>query len=189
MSREDRQLLAKSLGEATREATRASAAMDEAVVAFMGINATDGRACDVLDQYGDLTAGDLAERLGLTTGAVTTLIDRLERVGMVERVRDASDRRRVIVRATAASREIFAAIYTPYKQAWVALGSSFTDEEMRAARTFQRMSTDLNAAFAELLREAEPPRTATSEERARAAADRIDSFDVSALRLRRGDDE
>lgn len=163
--------------------------MDDAVVAFMGINATDGRACDVLDQYGDLTAGDLAEHLGLTTGAVTTLIDRLERVGMVERIRDASDRRRVIVRSTAESREIFAAIYTPFKQAWVELGSSLTDEEMRAARTFQRMATDLNAAFARALREVEPPRTATNEERARAAADRIANFDVSALRLRRGDDE
>jgi len=189
MSREERQLLAQTLGMASREATRASAAMDEAVVAFMGINATDGRACDVLDQYGDLTAGDLAEHLGLTTGAVTTLIDRLERVGMVERVRDASDRRRVIVRATDASREILAAIYTPYKQAWVALGSSFSDDEMRAARTFQRMATDLNLAFAGLLRDAEPSRTATNEERARAAAARIASFDFSTLRLRRGDGE
>lgn len=189
MSREERQLLARTLGIASREATRASAAMDEAVVAFMGINATDGRACDVLDQYGDLTAGELAEHLGLTTGAVTTLIDRLERVGMVERVRDGSDRRRVIVRATPASRDIFAAIYTPYKQAWMELGASFTDDEMRAARTFQRMATDLNIAFAGLLREVEPPKTATHEARIRAAADVVASFDVSALRLRRGDDE
>lgn len=189
MSREERQLLARTLGIASREATRASAAMDEAVVAFMGINATDGRACDVLDQYGDLTAGDLAEHLGLTTGAVTTLIDRLERVGMVERVRDASDRRRVIVRATAASRDIFAAIYTPFRQAWVELGREFTEEEMRAARTFQRIATDLNTAFAGLLREAKPPKTATNDERARSAADRLTAFDVSTLRLRRGDEE
>ena len=189
MSREERQLLAHTLGIASREATRASSAMDEAVVAFMGINATDGRACDVLDQYGDLTAGDLAEHLGLTTGAVTTLIDRLERVGMVERVRDASDRRRVIVRATAQSREIFAAIYTPFKQAWGELGGGFTDDELRAARTFQRMATDLNAAFARILRDVEPPKTATNEERALAAASLIASFDPSALRLRRGDDD
>jgi hypothetical protein len=51
------------------------------------------------------------------------------------------------------------------------------------------MAADLNTAFAALLREAEPPRTATNEERARAAADRIAAFDVSTLRLRRGDDE
>ena len=189
MSREERQRLGASLGMASREATRASAALDEAVVAFMGINATDGRACDVLDQYGQMTAGELAEHLGLTTGAVTTLIDRLERVGMVERVRDASDRRRVYVNSTAVTREILAAIYTPFRRAWVELGREFTEDEMRAARTFQRMSTDLNAAFAELLRDVEPPKTATNEERARAAADRIASFDVSTLRLRRGDDE
>ncbi len=189
MSREERQRLGASLGMASREATRASAALDEAVVAFMGINATDGRACDVLDQYGQMTAGELAEHLGLTTGAVTTLIDRLERVGMVERVRDASDRRRVYVSSTPATREILAAIYTPFRRAWVELGRGFTEEEMRAARTFQRMSADLNAAFAALLREVEPPSTATNEQRARSAADRLAAFDVSTLRLRRGDEQ
>ncbi len=189
MSKEERQLLARTLGIASREATRASAAMDEAVVAFMGINATDGRACDVLDQYGDLTAGNLAEHLGLTTGAVTTLIDRLERVGMVERVRDASDRRRVIVRATAGSREIFAAIYEPFKKAWLDLGSQMTDDELRAARTFQRLSRDLNAAFAELLREVEPPKSGSNKERADAAAVRLEAFDVGHLHLKRADDE
>lgn len=189
MSSEDRIRLAKSLGEASRESTRASAALDEAVVAFMGINPTDGRACDVLDQYGRLTAGELAEHLGLTTGAVTTVVDRLERVGMVERLRDPSDRRRVYVTITPATREIFAAIYTPFKQAWMTLGREFTDDEMLAARTFERMSRDLNTAFAALLREAKPTKAATNHERARAAAAGLSGFDASSLRVKRGDDE
>jgi len=189
MSREDRIRLGRSAGDAAREASRASAAFDEAVVAFVGINATDGRACDALDQYGQLTAGELAEHLGLTTGAVTTLIDRLERVGMVERLRDESDRRRVYVRPTALTRQIFAAIYVPFKQAWIDVSEGFTEDEIRAARTYERMSRDLNASFAALLREVTPPKSATSEERAKAAAARLKAFDVGTLRLKREDDE
>ena len=67
--------------------------------------------------------------------------------------------------------------------------AQLTDEEMRAARTFQRMSTDLNVAFAAALREVELPKSATNKERADAAASRLASFDTSALRVRRGDDE
>jgi DNA-binding MarR family transcriptional regulator len=181
--------LGKSVGDAAREASRASAAFDEAVVAFVGINLTDGRACDALDQYGQLSAGELAEHLGITTGAVTTLIDRLERVGMVERLRDDSDRRRVYVRPTDLTRRIFAAIYAPYEQAWADVARGFTDEEMRAARTYERMSRDLNAAFAALMREVTPAKSATSEERAEAAAARLKDFDVGQLRLKREDDQ
>ena len=68
MSREESEHSDPRSGTAAREATRASAALDEAVVAFMGVNATDGRACDVLDQYGQMTAGELAEHLGLYYG-------------------------------------------------------------------------------------------------------------------------
>ncbi len=189
MSREDRIRLGRSVGDAAREASRASAAFDEAVVAFLGINATDGRACDALDQYGQLTAGELAEHLGLTTGAVTTLIDRLERVGMVERLRDESDRRRVYVRPTPQTVEVLSAIYTPYKRAWMEVARDFTDDEIRAARTYERMSRDLNIAFASLLREVDLPKSATSEERTKAAAARLGSFDAGTLRLKREDDK
>jgi DNA-binding MarR family transcriptional regulator len=62
-----------------------------------GLNTTDWYALSVLGLAGRLTSGELAERTGLTTGATTRLIDRLERAGHVRRVADPADRRRVIV--------------------------------------------------------------------------------------------
>lgn len=63
----------------------------------MGLNPTDGKCLSVLQETGPLTAGELAEFIGLTTGAVTGVIDRLEKRGFVRRVDDPKDRRRVIV--------------------------------------------------------------------------------------------
>ena len=62
-----------------------------------GLRSTDLEALDILDLTGPIPAGRLAELTGLTTGAVTTLIDRLEEAGCVARTPDAADRRRVIV--------------------------------------------------------------------------------------------
>lgn len=65
-----------------------------------GLGATDYQASSILDLDGPMTAGELASRLGLSTGATTRLIDRMERGGYVARTRDAEDRRRVLVEHT-----------------------------------------------------------------------------------------
>src|ERR1700748_2438604 len=62
-----------------------------------GINITDSKTLSVLMQEGSMTAGQLALRLSLTSGAVTSVIDRLEASGYVQRDIDPKDRRRVIV--------------------------------------------------------------------------------------------
>ncbi|NUS05091.1 MAG: MarR family transcriptional regulator [Nonomuraea sp.] len=67
-----------------------------------GLNATDYYALNLLDLSGPLTSGELAVRTGLTTGATTRLIDRLEKGGFVRRAPDPGDRRKVIVEAVAA---------------------------------------------------------------------------------------
>lgn len=63
----------------------------------MGLSATEYKAADILRRFGPMTAGELAQQTGLTTGAVTGLVDRLERGGFVRRDHDKSDRRRVII--------------------------------------------------------------------------------------------
>src|SRR5687767_5913274 len=68
-----------------------------AVADRLGLNVTDVKCYSLIRQSGPVTAGDLAELTGLTTGAITGVIDRLERAGLVQRARDASDRRRVMV--------------------------------------------------------------------------------------------
>jgi DNA-binding MarR family transcriptional regulator len=71
--------------------------LDAAVANFLGIDHTAYRCLDVIDQEGPMTAGLLAQRARLSPGATTAVIDRLEQRGLVRRVRDAEDRRRVLV--------------------------------------------------------------------------------------------
>lgn len=75
--------------------------LDEAAAARLGLHRSDFRGLDILSRGSGMTAGQLAVEAGLTTGAVTALIDRLERAGYVRRHRDAADRRRVLVEPTA----------------------------------------------------------------------------------------
>ncbi|MFJ1458762.1 MarR family winged helix-turn-helix transcriptional regulator [Nocardia sp. N2S4-5] len=94
---------AKDLGErltvaAQRNATDA-VMMHQAVADRLGLHVTDLRCLNLLRLGGPATPGELAARTGLTTGAVTRMIDRLLRGGYVAREHDAQDRRRVIVTA------------------------------------------------------------------------------------------
>jgi DNA-binding MarR family transcriptional regulator len=68
-----------------------------AVADRMGVSVADAKCLSVLLQFGRMPAGELAQRLGLTTGAVTGVVDRLERARLAQRVADPSDRRRVVV--------------------------------------------------------------------------------------------
>jgi len=75
-------------------------AFDDAASRVLGINRTDQRCMDIIDLNGSIAAGQLASEAGLSTGAVTTVLDRMERAGLVRRVRDTQDRRRVLVELT-----------------------------------------------------------------------------------------
>src|SRR5918999_1611790 len=65
----------------------------------LGLGAVEQRALGLVQRGGPLTAGALARQTGLTSGAVTGLVDRLERAGYIRRVPDQADRRRVLVAA------------------------------------------------------------------------------------------
>jgi DNA-binding MarR family transcriptional regulator len=78
----------------------------------MGLSATDHKALDLVVQAGEpLTAGRIAELTGLSTGAVTGVIDRLEKVGVVRRIRDRQDRRKVLVEVVPGTIERFAPLF------------------------------------------------------------------------------
>jgi DNA-binding MarR family transcriptional regulator len=83
--------------EAVRAYTASAVLYSQAIADQLGLNATDARCLDILSRTGPITAGQLAELTGLTTGAITGVVDRLEKPGYVRRVRDAEDRRRVII--------------------------------------------------------------------------------------------
>jgi DNA-binding MarR family transcriptional regulator len=113
--------------------------LDEAAAAYLGINPIDGRAIDVIDQRGRITAGELARELRLSTGAVTALVDRLDRAGYARRVRDPDDRRRVLIEVTPVVHELSARIYGTYEDA-LALAEPFSDEEVEVLHRYQELS-------------------------------------------------
>jgi DNA-binding MarR family transcriptional regulator len=86
---------------------------DSVVIELAGLNRTDWRCLDILGTRGPMTAGQLAKAVRLTTGAVTGVLDRLEGVGLVRRVRDTEDRRRVIVEVTDELDRLGAPVYGP----------------------------------------------------------------------------
>src|SRR5262245_22294894 len=103
---------------------------DEAASARLGINRTDARCLDILDMHGQMTAGQLAAESGLSTGAVTTLLDRLEKVGYVKRVRDTVDRRRVLVEMTDRARRRAEEIWGPIAAEAAEVYSEWSEEEL-----------------------------------------------------------
>ena len=70
----------------------------EAIAAKLGLNATDYRCLEVLLRGRQMTAKTLAEEVRLTTGAITGIVDHLERAGYVERLENPADRRSVIIK-------------------------------------------------------------------------------------------
>src|SRR5262245_41616712 len=120
MSRGKRGELAAQVGAALHEYQRANDTFHEAVTVRMGLNRTDGRCIDLLYElrHGEqhrrgMTAGELEQATGLTTGAVTAVIDRLEAGGWARRVRDETDRRRVLVEPTEQTDALCAEIFEP----------------------------------------------------------------------------
>ena len=100
MSRRLKDELIRDVIQLAREHQAANDAFDEVAYEKLGINRTDGRCLDILENQGPMTAGRLAELSGLTTAAVTSVLDRLEKAGYARRVRDENDRRQVIVELT-----------------------------------------------------------------------------------------
>ena len=104
-----------------------------AVADQLGLSVTDAKCRNLLLQLGPMTAGDVAQRLGLTTGAVTGVIDRLARARLVRRAADPKDRRRVVVEPIAnRSRDrALDLLFAPMGKRVVALAAAY-DQEAQA---------------------------------------------------------
>jgi DNA-binding MarR family transcriptional regulator len=146
--------LLHQLTDEIRAGQRATDEVDEAVTAVMGINRTDGKILDILDQFGRMSAGELARHSGLTTGAVTAVIDRLERAGYVERVADPGDRRRVLVDVTDKTRKLtWELMGRPLGEAARPLIERYTAEQLELLLDFTRAGRQMQERHAEWLRE------------------------------------
>jgi DNA-binding MarR family transcriptional regulator len=97
-----------------------------------GVHQTDFEALDVLDWAGAISAGELAKRVGVTSGAITGVIDRLERDGWVRRVRDPGDRRKVIVEMVPERAAATGHVFAPLVADLEAVNDRFDDDQLAA---------------------------------------------------------
>jgi len=109
----------------------------------LGLNATDHKCLDYLNSSGPVTAGQLAELTGLTTGAVTSVIDRLEKAGYVVRDRDPNDRRRVVVRSTGGANGSISPLFDSVIQATARILSRYNEQETRVILDFIKHCNDM----------------------------------------------
>jgi DNA-binding MarR family transcriptional regulator len=118
---------------------------DSTVMERAGLNRTDWRCLDILGTRGPMTAGQLADAVRLTTGAVTGVLDRLEGAGLVRRIRDTKDRRKVIVEVTDELNRLGAPVYGPLIADATEAHSVFDTDELELITRFIRIERDLLA--------------------------------------------
>jgi DNA-binding MarR family transcriptional regulator len=108
----------------------------QAVANVAAISGSDLECLDFLNLEGRVTAGRLAEVTGLTTGAITGVIDRLEKAGFVRRERDETDRRKVFIVTMHENTEKIGRYYVPMQEAMQRLLSTYSDAELQLLLRF-----------------------------------------------------
>ncbi len=138
--------LLKALDEAARRIGAQSVLLSDLVAARVGLNSTDLECLDLLYLAGATTAGHLAAHTGLTSGATTAAIDRLEHAGFVTRRRDAKDRRLVLVDVVESGVKLILPFYAPLTSRITKVNARYRDSQLA---TVLRYLTDAFNATAD----------------------------------------
>jgi DNA-binding MarR family transcriptional regulator len=127
-----REEIIQAIIEKRREMSTETIMFHQAVADILGLHVTDHKCLDLIHRYGAMPAGRLAELSGLTTGAVTGIIDRLEEAGYVRRTDDPKDRRRIIVEPTKNKKweRKIEAIFIPLHERMHKLLSSYSESKL-----------------------------------------------------------
>lgn len=129
-------------------------AFDAVAAARLGVSDTDMRCLNIIENSRGITAGELAMRSGLTAGAVTGVIDRLETRSYARRVPDPADRRRVRVEVTQGFYRAAERIWDPVAADWRAtLSERFASDEIELIIAFLRSAGELGRRHLERLRD------------------------------------
>lgn len=162
-----RDTLHRELTEAIRRASAQSLLISQAVAAQVKLNTTDMECLDILQLRGRASAGELAQWTGLTSGAVTALLDRLEQAGFIQRQPDPTDRRRVLAAPQAEKMRKLFRIYAPLQERMKALYEDYDEEQLELIIGFMNKSHAVSVDFVGALKKPEPgfpgPRNATAE--------------------------
>jgi DNA-binding MarR family transcriptional regulator len=161
---EKRAELLRRLSDLGRKISTQTVFLHQAIAQTIGLNATDTKCVDLIgsEPDGAVTAGRLSDLTGLTTGAITHILDRLEKRGFVERVRDTGDRRRVFVRVRAGSLEPLLPKYEAVGKAYMALAGQYSDDELALICGYMDKASELTERLmADMIAARRPPETQT----------------------------
>lgn len=165
-----RKELLKKFSDLGRRASTQTVFLHQAIAQTFGLNATDTKCVDLILSHpaGSVTAGQLSGMTGLTTGAITHILDRLEKRHIVERVRDTRDRRRIFVRVNLQSLEPLIPHYEAIGKAFTDLVDQYSDDELRLICDYmEKASAVAEQQLANLSAGAGSPAAAKSRPRAR----------------------
>jgi DNA-binding MarR family transcriptional regulator len=126
-----RAVLLQELETAMRKSSAQGAMFAKAVAEHAGISSSDMDCMDFINMEGRMTAGRLAELTGLTTGAITGVIDRMEKAGFVRRERDESDRRKVFIALVPERLAEIGGLYELLQRAMQKQTDAYTDAELK----------------------------------------------------------
>lgn len=153
MARKSKKELVEELIREFRATGNQDDAFDSLAAERLGISETDLRCLNIIENSRGLGAGELAAQSGLTAGAVTGVIDRLEKVGYGRRVLDSADRRRVRLEVTPAFYTAADRIWGPVAMDWHAtLAQKFTTEELELITSFVRTTNEVGRRHLDRLR-------------------------------------
>lgn len=155
--------LIAQLIEGLREWSTWTVLFHSGIAQKLGLHTTDHKCLDVLLRVGPVNAGYLAELTGLTTGAITGVIDRLERAGLVRREPDPNDRRRVLIAVNheEASRRIGAVVASlPLPLPDSEFLSQYSDDELALLRDFVMETKERMRQAVTKMQSQEPGRSA-----------------------------
>ena len=144
MARRSKQRLVEELIREFRVSGNQDDAFDSLAAEHLGVSESDLRCLNIIENSGGLTAGELASQSGLTNGAITGVLDRLERAGYAQRAGDPADRRRVHVEVTPAFYKDAQHIWGPMAADWQStLGKRFTTDELERIADFLRATVEI----------------------------------------------
>jgi DNA-binding MarR family transcriptional regulator len=162
------------MGELERAMRRSSAQgtmFSQTVADRAGISSSDLECLDFLNLEGRVTAGRLAEVTGLTTGAITGVVDRLEKAGLVRRERDENDRRKVFIATVPENIAKVGRFYEHMQRAILKDWESYSDAELRLLLRFATQSYEtILAATVELKTETPKGKSGATKSAARKPA-------------------
>ena len=137
--------------------------LDETAARIYRLNRTDMRALEVIGRDGPIAPTELARRVGLTTGGITTVIDRLERAGYVARRPEGTDRRRLVVETTEATRRLDREVFSGLGRRVKALTASYDHRDLDVIHDYLEQVRAIVSQYAESLATSELATPASRE--------------------------